>query len=223
MYLSTGSWYTEILPKEQGGYGEIYRRVFKVLGLSIFVPLVSILIMALCTHALKIHQVAGQILQNLFPSPVKKTIDRFKLNKLGSVALLIIIWSTYDQAFSSHALDSVKASNMVFIVFISIAFFLLFLAICFVTSNLWLPREDTISVCYCVPAKTPAMGVPLANVMFLGLSPQLESKIQIPMVIYQGLQIFAGSLLTLVFRRWIEPEKQRTAASQPTEEHTDTR
>jgi hypothetical protein len=40
-------------------------------------------------------------------------------------------------------------------------------------------------VCYCVPAKTPAMGVPLANVMFIGLSAQLESKIQIPMVIYQ--------------------------------------
>lgn len=41
MYTSTGAWYTQILPKEKGGYGEIYRRVFKMLGLSIFVPLVS--------------------------------------------------------------------------------------------------------------------------------------------------------------------------------------
>src|ERR1700760_3674424 len=31
MYTSTGAWYTQVLPKEKGGYGEIYRRVFKQL------------------------------------------------------------------------------------------------------------------------------------------------------------------------------------------------
>lgn len=41
MYTSTGAWYTKVLPSDNGGYGEIYRRVFKQLGLSIFVPLVS--------------------------------------------------------------------------------------------------------------------------------------------------------------------------------------
>lgn len=72
------------------------------------------------------------------------------------------------------------------------------------------------------------MGVPLANVMFIGLSAQLESKIQIPMVIYQvcklsvlplfliltlvqGLQIVAGSLLTMAFRHWIQPEEEAKA------------
>jgi sodium/bile acid cotransporter 7 len=97
---------------------------------------------------------------------------------------------------------------MILIVFVSIGIFFAFLAVCFLTSNLWLPRKDTISVCYCVPAKTPAMGVPLANVMFLGLNAQTQSKIQIPMVIYQGLQIFAGSLLTLAFRHWIKKEEK---------------
>ena len=56
---------------------------------------------------------------------------------------------------------------------------------------------------YIVPAKTPAMGVPLSNVMFPGLSSIASSKSQIPMVIFQGLQIGAGSLLTLAFRHWI--------------------
>lgn len=41
MYLSTAAWYTRFLPVETGGYAEIYRRVFKQLGLSIFVPIVS--------------------------------------------------------------------------------------------------------------------------------------------------------------------------------------
>ena len=40
MYISSGAWYTQILPKE-GSYNELYRRVFKQLGLSIFLPLVG--------------------------------------------------------------------------------------------------------------------------------------------------------------------------------------
>lgn len=40
MYISNGAWYTEILPKEVGGYGSIYQRVFKQLGLTVFLPLV---------------------------------------------------------------------------------------------------------------------------------------------------------------------------------------
>jgi len=43
MYLSTNAWYTQFLPTEQGGYGEIYKRVFKQLGLSIFLPIVRCL------------------------------------------------------------------------------------------------------------------------------------------------------------------------------------
>ena len=40
MYTSSKAWYTSVLPEEHGGYGEIYRRVFKQLGLSLFVPMV---------------------------------------------------------------------------------------------------------------------------------------------------------------------------------------
>ena len=40
MYTSSGAWYTQVLPQNDGGYGKIYQRVFKQLGLSIFLPLV---------------------------------------------------------------------------------------------------------------------------------------------------------------------------------------
>ena len=41
MYTASHAWYTDILPKSAGGeYGEIYKRVFKQLGLSLFLPLV---------------------------------------------------------------------------------------------------------------------------------------------------------------------------------------
>lgn len=94
----------------------------------------------------------------------------------------------------------------------------MYLAICFFTSILWLSKADTIAVVYCVPAKTPAMGIPLTQTMFAGLSSILEAKIQIPMVIYQGLQVAAGSLLTLAWRKWIRPEEERKAQKQEAEE-----
>jgi sodium/bile acid cotransporter 7 len=40
LYTSTGAWYTAALPPQVGGYQEIYRRVFKQLGLSLFLPMV---------------------------------------------------------------------------------------------------------------------------------------------------------------------------------------
>ena len=96
---------------------------------------------------------------------------------------------------------------MVFIVFISIALFSLWAGICVSLSVLWLPKEDTIAVAYCVPAKTPAMGVPLSVVLFTGLSSITKAKMQIPLVIFQGLQIAGGSLLTIPFRKWIESDE----------------
>lgn len=189
MYTSTGAWYTQVLPEESGGYGEIYRRVFKQLGLSLFLPMA-----------------VGQIVQNIFPKATEKVFKQWKLNKLASVALLLVVWQTYDQAFESGAFTSVKTSNIIFVIFISVAFYIMWLMVCFLTSIPWLPKEDTISVAYCVPAKTPAMGVPISTVMFLGLSTIDESKIQIPLVTYQGIQIAFGSLLTMVLRKWIDKE-----------------
>ncbi len=98
---------------------------------------------------------------------------------------------------------------MIFIVFISIAYYVLWTIICVSLSIFWLGKEDTIAVAYCVPAKTPAMGVPLSNIMFPGLPAITASKIQIPMVIFQAFQIAGGSLMTIVFRRWIRPEEER--------------
>jgi sodium/bile acid cotransporter 7 len=40
MYISANPWYAHVLPDTQGGYGDIYKRVFKQLGLSLFVPMV---------------------------------------------------------------------------------------------------------------------------------------------------------------------------------------
>jgi solute carrier family 10 (sodium/bile acid cotransporter), member 7 len=150
------------------------------------------------------------LVQNLLPKFNQKVIVGWNLKKISPFALLILVWQTYDQAFGTGAFKTVKGDNMIFIVFISIALFIIFNVVAFFSSILWLPKEDTISVCYCVPAKTPALGVPLSMTMFVGLNSVLEAKLQIPMVIYQGLQIVGGTLLIQPLRNWIDRDHQNS-------------
>jgi sodium/bile acid cotransporter 7 len=199
MYLSSGAWYSRVLV---GGdnYAEIYRRVFMQLGLSLFVPM--------C---------AGQVVQKLFPKQTKKVFIDWKVTKLSSVALLTLVWQTFDQAFQSGAFETVKTSNIVFIVFICIALYLIWLAICFGTSVIWLPKKDVISCCYCCPAKALAMVVPLSSVMYINISPIEQSKLQIPAIIFQAFQVGIGGIMTICFRRWIRPEEMREEAEKNVE------
>ena len=55
------------------------------------------------------------------------------------------------------------------------------------------------------------MGVPLSTTIFSDLDLDLESKIQIPIVIYQGLQLAFGSILVPIFRRWIDSAAEKSS------------
>ena len=107
-----------------------------------------------------------------------------------------------------------KPDNIIFIVFISVIYYIIWTIICVSSSVFWLGKEDTIAVAYCVPGKTPAMGVPLSNIMFSELPAIVASKIQIPMVLFQAFQIAGGSLMTIPFWRWIRPDEERKRDAQ---------
>lgn len=194
MYLSSGAWYSKVLVHGDG-YAEIYRRVFMQLGLSLFVPMF-----------------AGQVVQKLFPKQTKKIFFEWNIIKLSSIALLTLVWQTFDQAFQSGAFKTVKPSNMAFIVFITIALYMIWLAICFSASIIWLPKKDVIACCYCCPAKALAMIVPLSSVMYINTSPIEQSKLQIPAIIFQAFQVAIGGIMTIGFRRWIRSEEQMEEA-----------
>jgi sodium/bile acid cotransporter 7 len=202
MYLSTGAWYSKVLVGG-GNYSEIYRRVFMQLGLSLFVPVAI-----------------GQIVQYLFPKVIKKVFFDWKLMKLSSFALLTLVWQTFDQAFRSGAFDAVKPSNMVFVVFTDIALYFIWLVICFAAANVWLPRKDVIACCYCAPAKALGMIVPLSAVMYINISPIDQSKMQIPAIIFQVIQVAIGGLSTIGFRRWMRPVEEREAREKNAEAGT---
>ena len=50
--------------------------------------------------------------------------------------------------------------------------------------------------------------------MFSELPAIVASKIQIPMVPFQAFQIGGGSLMTILFRRWIRPDEERKRDAQ---------
>jgi len=193
MYLSSGAWYTRVLigSSTNSAYAEIYRRVFKQLGLSLFVPMA-----------------AGQTVQYLFPHATKKAMIDWKLIKLSSLALLTLIWQTFDQAFRSNAFASVRASNIVFIVFINFALYGVWLGTCFAAATTWLEKRDVVACCYCCPSKALSMVVPLSAVMYVDLEPVELSKMQMPAIIFQAVQVAVGGVLTGVFRWWIGADEE---------------
>ncbi|KAK4632790.1 Solute carrier RCH1 [Fulvia fulva] len=192
MYVTVPTWYNEILPDSTGNFTEIYRRVLKQLGLSIYVPLV-----------------AGQIVRYFFPKACDKVFRQWKFNKLGGLCMIVIVWSTYDQAFRSSAFDGIPPSNLVFLVFILLAMFLVYFAVSCFVSMMWFSQKDVVAITYCVTGKGPAVGVPLATSFFSGLSLELSSKIQVPIVVYQAIMIAGGSIAIVVFRRWVERDEAR--------------
>ncbi|KXS99202.1 hypothetical protein AC578_3023 [Pseudocercospora eumusae] len=193
MYISVPTWYNAVLPSHGNDqWTEIYRRVLKQLGLSIYIPLV-----------------VGQVVRYFFQPACNTFFRKWKMGKISSVCMLIIIWSTYDQAFASKAFGTVPSSNLVFLVFILLTMWAVYFSISFLASLIWFSKEDVIAITYCVAAKGPAAGVPLSATIFAGISLELESKIQVPIVIYQALQVAFGSLLIVVFRRWIKKGEQK--------------
>lgn len=197
MYLSANTWYSAAVPPQSGGYQALYRRVFMQFGLSIYLPMFI-----------------GQLVRYFLPKVVNKVFVEWKVGKFASLCMLALLWQTFDHAFGTGAFSSVKSSNLIFIVFITVVNYGLWLTISMGMSVLWLNRKDTISVVMCAPAKTLALGIPISFLLFTGISGLEESKIQIPMLIFQVLQMGLASLATPLFRRWVDAgEKKQTALS----------
>ncbi|KAF2756001.1 sodium bile acid symporter family protein [Pseudovirgaria hyperparasitica] len=185
MYTSVHAWYTTGLPSDQDGYRDLYARVFKQLGLSVFVPLA-----------------AGQITLALCPNITRTALYKYKLIKLPSLALLTLIWSTYDSAFASHAFAPLPASNIVFTISILAALYLVWAGLAFVLSLTWLAPENVVAVVFVVATKTPAIGVPLTGVLFAGLEEERLDRMRVATVVFQALQALLSGVLCVPLRRW---------------------
>ncbi|KAK9237687.1 putative sodium bile acid cotransporter [Lipomyces kononenkoae] len=195
MYLGKHTGFHYGNPTNVISLSALYRQVMQQLGLTLFVPLF-----------------VGQVVQYLLPTQVKWVLATFKLAKVGSLCLLLLIWSSFSNSFASGAFEIVPHTSVIMICFLNIALYLVFTVICFLLCQFpGLPekyrfsRPDTVSIMLCGAAKTVALGVPLINAQYQAAQDKV-GLVSIPLVLYQGEQIFVAQLLVPLFRRWIVSE-----------------
>lgn len=152
----------------------------------------------------------GQIIRHFFTPQCDLVFKKYKVSKLGSVAILVILWATYDQAFASGAFSSLSSTDIIFLIFTLLGIWMAWFALGFgLATLLRYPRKDVIAITYCVAAKGPAISVPLIDRIWPTIPLELVSRLQVPVAIYQTMQIALGSLMVVLLRKYIEREELR--------------
>lgn len=196
---------------------QLYAETMKQLGLSVFIPLF-----------------VGQVVQNIFPIQTKWCLATFKLNKVGSFMLLLIMFQSFSTAFAQNAFTSVSHASIIFLVFFNIGIYLFFTIITYMYSRpIWIKkwlfnepnesssnfykicyfifrpfyynRKDTVAIMLCGPAKTAALGVSLVSSQYGSHNPKL-GIILVPLVLYQAEQVITANVLVKFMKKWIHAE-----------------
>ncbi|KAL4750457.1 hypothetical protein BDW72DRAFT_203864 [Aspergillus terricola var. indicus] len=207
----TAGWTVTLLPasKEFDAWRDqdedltaMYRDVFKQLGLAVLLPLA-----------------VGQLVRFLWPEKTGHIIQKYKLAKLGSFCLLLMIWSTFSSCFATGALQGLSTESIVFVVLFNIALYLFLTAVCFsvsrpprslcvrTTFGQWqvlkqMSVEETIAVCFCGPAKSTALGIPLLYAMWTPVDLYIKAKTSVPVLLYTTEQLFVAHFFVHAFKWW---------------------
>ncbi|KAJ6129086.1 hypothetical protein N7512_001866 [Penicillium capsulatum] len=107
--------------------------------------------------------------------------------------------------------------SVAFVVLFNIALYILLTVICFVgsrpppifASRRWsrpifkpMSPEETIAVCFCGPAKSTALGIPLLYAMWAPVDLFTKAKTSVPVLLYTTEQICVAHFFVQLFRRW---------------------
>ncbi|KAK7914884.1 hypothetical protein PG985_012587 [Apiospora marii] len=184
-YTSLPVWYTKAMPMAVGGLGALLQRVFVQFGLTLILPLGF-----------------GQLVQSYFPDLVRMLLHDYQLIKLGSISLLVLIWSGYDSAVASHAFADVEKVQIIGVIGICLLVFLLWMLVTMATSVVFLGRGDAVAAAFCISTKSPALGIPLVTILFAGMPAEDTAKVYIPLIIFQFIQTCLSNLATLPLRHW---------------------
>lgn len=206
----TAGWTVALIPKtpefapwRDGGssnMSSMYKDVFKQLGLSALLPLI-----------------VGQLVRWTWEKQTTAMLQRFYVAKFSTACMLLLIWTTFSSAFATGALQQLSTQSVVFTVLFNVALYLFLTVVCFYTAQppaflrkgKWgkrvfrlAPPEETIAVCFCGPAKTTALGIPLLYAMYTSMDLFTKAKTSIPVLLYTTEQICVAHFMVYVLRRW---------------------
>ncbi|KAJ5405032.1 hypothetical protein N7465_006316 [Penicillium sp. CMV-2018d] len=205
----TAAWTISLIPKMAvfdpwrfggGSLGSMYKEVFQQLGLSVLLPLFI-----------------GQLVRWSWPDRTSLVLQKTKLPKLATFCLLLLIWATFSSCFATGALQTLSAQSIVFVILFNIILYITLTAVCFFcsrpprifSSRRWskpifkrMSPEETIAVCFCGPAKSTALGIPLLYAMWQPVDLFLKAKTSVPVLLYTTEQICVAHFFVQLFRWW---------------------
>lgn len=62
--------------------------------------------------------------------------------------------------------------------------------------------EETIAICFCGPAKTTGLGIPLLYAMWTPVDLFTKAQTSVPVLLYTTEQVCVAHFMVYVFRRW---------------------
>lgn len=83
-----------------------------------------------------------------------------------------------------------------------------------------LNKKETISILFCAPAKTQALGIPLISAMYATSDDMTRALLQVPMILYTAEQILVGQVLIALCQRWLAQDKAPDAEAATPDDRT---
>ncbi|QLG72922.1 hypothetical protein HG535_0D06340 [Zygotorulaspora mrakii] len=208
-------------PAGAQGIAALYGRVMKQVGLTVFLPLL-----------------VGQLIQNFLPKISEAYLNFLKRYhiKIGTIMLLLVMFSSFSTAFKQGAFTSVPHVCIIFLCFFNFGVYVFFTGICFVFARpFFIPmlfptepiygessktyyysykifkpfyycKRDSICIMFCGASKTAALGVSLITSQYANDNDNL-GKLLVPLVLYQSQQVITASLFVPLLKKWCSDEQ----------------
>ncbi|KAF3314350.1 hypothetical protein TWF173_004953 [Orbilia oligospora] len=183
----------------------LYGDVFKQIGLTVLLPLTM-----------------GQLIQGYIGFELtSKWVKKLFLNRISTFCLTLLVWTAFSSCFATGSLQKMPKEFLVLVIFVNIGLYISFTSLCVLLSKVRIPypsfkwqerrlhmsrsqildRGVFIAICFCAPAKTTGLGLPIVTAMWTRYPEEMKAKIQIPVVLYTIEQIFIAQMLVWWFSR----------------------
>ncbi|KAE8751406.1 hypothetical protein FOCC_FOCC001980 [Frankliniella occidentalis] len=161
-----------------------------------------------------VSQLGATVVLPLFAGQAVRAVGMLRgsdlpASQLGQFALLLIIYTTFCDAFTEHdagmnPVDILVTVLLVVIIQLSV----MYLAWVLSGISKVFSSSDRIAVTFCCSHKSLTLGIPILRILFAGYSH--FSSISLPLLVYHPTQIILGSLLVSEMREWLRTHQKRS-------------
>ncbi|KAK3611410.1 hypothetical protein CHS0354_034857 [Potamilus streckersoni] len=180
--------------------------IFLLIGSKADVPVALIVVQLSATVVLPL--IIGQICRKFFRSWLERRTIPF--GPIGSVVLLLIIYTTFCDTFSQKTIEVGILSLLGIVSFIVLLQCILLYCIFFFTARCRMnfSKADIVALMFCCTHKSLTLGIPIIKIIFAGYTGM--SIISIPLLIYHPAQILLGGLLVPTVKKWLLSSSPKT-------------